>query len=84
MNGMWEADAVGFVGSSKRKFSIAVLLPQPFPSCTSRAEWRCPAGFFLPRAIQEAVLGAVSRAQRPALGCGLVSVLMCRERGSGI
>lgn len=83
-NAVWEVDAVGFAGSSKRKFSIAVLLEQKFPSCTSRAEAEVPGRFSLPPAIQEAVLGAVSWAQGPALGCGLVSVLMCWERRSGI
>lgn len=48
MNGMWEADAVGFAGSSKWKFSIAVLLPQWFPSCTSRAEVKVSSTFSPP------------------------------------
>jgi len=48
MSQVWEADAVGFSGSSKRKFSIAMLLQQKFPSCTSRAEVEVPGKFFSP------------------------------------
>lgn len=48
VNGVWEADAAGFAGSSKRKFSIAVLLQLKFPSCLSRAKVEVPGRFFSP------------------------------------
>lgn len=47
-NGVREADAVGFAGSSKRKFSIAALLQMKFPSGSSRAKVEVPSRFLSP------------------------------------
>lgn len=48
VNGVWEAEGVGFAGLGERKFSIAARLQQKFLSRTPRAKVEAPGRFFSP------------------------------------
>lgn len=48
VNGVWEAEGVGFAGFDERKFSIAARLQQKFLSRTPRAKVEAPGRFFSP------------------------------------